>query len=87
MTENYSYGPWSIRDDGENGYVSIVAPSKIAIAYVRTATAEPGDGNASLIAAAPELLEALLNFTDGCSTTVDAMAIARAAIAKATGEQ
>jgi hypothetical protein len=43
--------------------------------------------NARLIAAAPDLLEALRNFVDGCSLSIDAAAVARAAIAKATGEQ
>ena len=41
--------------------------------------------DAVLMAAAPELLEALKNFVDGCSTSVDATAQARAAIAKAEG--
>jgi hypothetical protein len=34
-----------------------------------------------------ELLEALRNFVDGCSMSVDAGAVGRAAIAKAEGEQ
>lgn len=41
--------------------------------------------NARLIAAAPELLAALRNYVDGCSLSIDALAVARAAIAKATG--
>ena len=41
--------------------------------------------DARLMAAAPMLLAALRNFTDGCSTTVDAVAVARAAIAAAEG--
>ena len=39
-----------------------------------------------LMAAAPDLLAALRNFVDGCSTSVDAGAVGRAAIAKAGGE-
>jgi hypothetical protein len=42
--------------------------------------------NAKLIAAAPDLLEALRNFTDGRDIAyTDALVIARAALAKATG--
>lgn len=41
--------------------------------------------NCRLIAAAPDLLEALRNFVEGCSTAVDAGAVGRAAIAKALG--
>lgn len=47
---------------------------------------DEASANLRLISAAPELLEALKNFVDGCSTSVDAAAQARAAIAKATGE-
>lgn len=43
------------------------------------------EANARLIAAAPDLLEALRNYVDGCSLSVDALAVARAAIAKAEG--
>lgn len=46
--------------------------------------AEMFAANARLIAAAPELLSALMNYVDGCSSSVDAAAVARAAIAKAT---
>ncbi len=43
------------------------------------------DMHERLRAAAPELLAALRNFVDGCSTSVDAASVARAAIAKAEG--
>jgi hypothetical protein len=72
MNTQYTLGPWAVRDDDEVGQVSVVGGSQIVIATVRTATVEPGDGNASLIAAAPELLEALID--------------ARAELAKRTGE-
>jgi len=52
-------GPWEIRDDDEDGVISIVGRSRIVLARVRTATVEPGDENARLIASAPELLDAL----------------------------
>ena len=42
-----------------------------------------GLANARLIAAAPDLLAALKNFVDGCSVNVNAVEVARAAIAKA----
>jgi len=45
------------------------------------------DANARLIAAAPELLEALKYFAEGMRTSVAAVAVARAAIAKAEGAQ
>ena len=59
MTTKHTPGPWAIRDDNEDGAVSIVGSSQIVLARVRTATVEPGDANARLIAAAPELLDAL----------------------------
>jgi hypothetical protein len=43
--------------------------------------------SARLIAAAPDLLEALKNYVDGCSLGVNAAEVARAAIARAEGEQ
>lgn len=86
MNTKHTLGPWSIRDDDEDGVVSIVGSSQIAIARVRTATVEPGDGNARLIAAAPELLAIVARIVnDGLSTSL--VKDARAAIAKATGEQ
>jgi len=53
---------------------------EIQIEDLRLAHAELRERNA-------ELLEALRNFVDGCSMSVDAGAVARAAIARAEGEQ
>ena len=60
MTAKHTRGPWAIRDDDEDGVVSIVGSSRIVLARVRTATVEPGDENARLISAAPELLDELI---------------------------
>ena len=93
----HTQGQWSIRDDDEDGVVSIVGNSQIVIALVRTATVEPGDDNARLIAAAPELLEACQRLVEWRSTLAQTAALsargailediddAIAAIAKATG--
>jgi len=75
-------GPWQaagkhiVQDDG--GVVAYVT------AYASLTPRQKAD--ARLIAATPDLLAALRNFVDGCSTSVDAAAVARAAIARATGE-
>ena len=53
----HTQGQWSIRDDDEDGVVSIVGNSQIVIALVRTATVEPGDDNARLIATSPTMYE------------------------------
>ena len=84
----HTTGPWNIRDDEEDGVVSIVGSSQIVIARVRTATVEPGDENARLIAAAPDLLEALQLLLIVVDAPDDDPDIVRAknAVAKATGE-
>jgi hypothetical protein len=88
----HTSGPWAIRDDDEDGVVSIVGGSGIVLARVRTATAEPGDENARLIAAAPDLLKALQDLIDmdvayqRGPKVEQAVENARAAIARATGE-
>ena len=87
MNAKHTLGPWVIRDDDENGVVSVVGGSGIVLARVRTETAEPGDENARLIAAAPDLLEALKQIQSNANMyhAETISEIARAAIAKATG--
>lgn len=86
-------GPWEVTDNTADGYGQLVVGSMhgaVAICY----TAEPGDpgmpseceANARLIAAAPELLECLLDVldADGDLYAMDFNRY-RAAIVKATG--
>lgn len=82
----HTKGPWRV--DGPNGYINQIGigPS-IGAAY---GAGEEVKANARLIAAAPELLEALLdlyNALDSCiELTPKVLAKARAALAKARGE-
>ena len=95
MTAKHTAGPWKhecdgditgIENDPENG---CVGPVDIASVYLRTV---PGrtEANARLIAAAPEMLEALhllvAGIEGGVSETFIPLKKARAAIAKATGD-
>lgn len=80
-------GPWIVNNGqmevGE-GKLSIEAENEYFIAQVDEGMRQ--QENAKLISAAPDLLAALMNYVDGCSSSIDAASIARAAIAKATGE-
>lgn len=88
---NHTPGPW--RTDGW----TIIAGNAINIAYTRTAIAEREEeqqANARLIAAAPDLLAALLELLrlwdedDMDQCVYDrAESLARAAIAKAVGDR
>ena len=93
-------GPWSI-DNPKKGHVCISAPESrfwdlAKVVWQNDCDAELGqpspqeEANARLIAAAPELLEALESLLDECEGTVmqtsanHSIERARAAIAKAT---
>ena len=86
-------GPWHTA--GEQGVQ--IRSAKDQIAKVWTMRGNEWKANARLIAAAPELLEALQSIADCCdeehaardyaSRQAEIRGIARAAIAKATGEQ
>jgi hypothetical protein len=85
----HTQGPWTvsnktdisgIENDPENGCVGFV---DVAHVYLRTVQGRT-EANARLIAAAPDLLEALREIAADYS---DPIRLARTAIAKATGEK
>ena len=95
MKTQHTLGPWAIveRDaprgtlmiESQHGLVAVMESSK-----TRPVTYEKAESNARLIAAAPDLLEALQLFVahsdPHCAITRHVDNVARAAIAKATGE-
>lgn len=93
MSAQHTPGPWWLQADGAGWYVECTPERGHSVAYVRAEAGEDDpdtpdaekEANARLIAAAPELLEALrgvLRVADRATVEFDA---ARAAIAKATG--
>jgi hypothetical protein len=89
-------GPWEQMPSGVMGSLSVWNPQRaLVVAMAGGMSAEEGLSNARLIAAAPELLEALQEFVRvlNSGTPVNLIQeigqagdVARAAIAKATGE-
>ena len=89
-------GPWNFYDDSNDGKtnrIEIVAVGKTVARIYHSVPAEDLP-NARLIAAAPDLLNALKRILDEPNNTMsdgkalkEIIRIARAAIAKATGEQ
>ncbi|EMI4427837.1 hypothetical protein V6478_001190 [Providencia rettgeri] len=99
-----SRGPWEVVDNGEYFEVRVKysildgVASTVDTQSCRDNGEHNNDGyayaNAHLIAAAPELLEALIELTesakeaiDGLGDLADAIDTAKAAIAKALGQQ
>lgn len=88
---SHTPGPWAYRGTlGPKSATHLAGPCVIEIAATGQQIAilsgwrnDRQIADAALMAAAPELLQALLNFVEGCSTAVDAGAVGRAAIAKA----
>ena len=81
-------GPWSVAET-RHGYDTVIRGPKsepIALALIGGYSKKEGGANSLLVAAAPELLEALEDLVSEfgvCGLTEKA----RAAISKATGEQ
>lgn len=89
MSTQYTPGPWRIGTPPPNGEQTIGTLNGLMVAVATTgAEMEETKANARLIAAAPELLEALQSVLDNCLDSEElcaAHAKARAAVAKATG--
>ena len=94
MSGSHTPGPWFIEDDRSDDEIAIVGhPTwscrRFGVDGQWDVCKVEGDtddtlANARLISAAPDLLDALRNFTDGRDISyVDALEAARAAIAKA----
>ena len=84
-------GPWTFYDDtASTGRIEIVALGK-TVARIYRSVPEEDLPNARLIAAAPDLLEAAIEFVRkvecGEGRSTKSYAQFKAAIAKATGEQ
>ena len=101
MQSSFTPGPWAVVEHDHAICIRTESPSKTKYGASRyaaiggfdrndSAQLEEARANARLIAAAPELLEALQSVLDNCLDSEGlcaAHAKARAAIAKATGEQ
>ena len=90
-TTKYTAGPWAvcIEKSGESKSIKVVGSTGAVIALCKAAH-DNKEANARLIAAAPELLEALIACNElmkqrGAGDTFESQQ-ARNAIAKATGE-
>jgi len=88
---NFTPGPWRIGTPPPNGEQTIGTSKGMMVAVVTTGGDTPTLSNARLIAAAPELYEALLTFLEnypaGETMVLDGVFVqARVALAKARGE-
>lgn len=86
--DKFTPGPWIIGTPPPNGELTIGNQAGMMVAVATTGFSCPTAANASLIAAAPDLLEALETCIDYGSMTGGEWVSdkARAAIAKARGE-
>ena len=90
MSEKHTPGPWKIGTPPPNGEQTVGTDQGLMVAVATTSAGVQTKANARLIAAAPDLLEALkglMALSDHRVDLRDAAKDARAAIAKATGEQ
>ena len=88
---DFTQGPFSVAETRHKYDIVIRGPKNEPIALVLIAgfSKKEGAANANLLAAAPDLLEALQGLLNALpsATTHPAIKSARAAIAKSTGEQ
>ena len=87
---DFTQGPFSVAETRHKYDIVIRGPKNEPIALVLIAgfSKKEGAANANLIAAAPDLLEALKRCKfDSLNMTLEDREFCRAAIAKATGEQ
>ena len=93
MSTKFTPGPWKIGTPPPNGEQTIGTAQGLMVAVATTGAGVQTKANATLIAAAPELMEALqrlLSENDNMTQRINllgAMDQARAAIAKATRDQ
>jgi len=86
MADKHTPGPWKIGTPPPNGEQTVGTDQGLMVAVATTGAGVQTKANASLIAAAPDLLDVLEELVAEfgvCGLTEKA----RAAIAKATGEQ
>ena len=87
---NFTQGPFSVAETRHKYDIVIRGPKNEPIALVLIAgfSKKEGAANANLLAAAPDLLDALKRCKfDSLNMTLEDREFCRAAIAKATGEQ
>lgn len=91
-TCKHTPGPWTVGTPGPNGCPTVGTARGLMVAMVAHSLEMPNQrgqaaGDAALISAAPDLLEALRGVLRVADRKTDEFDVARAAIAKATGEQ
>ena len=92
MSTKFTPGPWKIGTPPPNGEQTIGTAQGLMVAVATTGAGVQTKANAILIAAAPELMDALecmvrlLDVEDARLANFGEVERARAAIAKATGE-
>ena len=94
MSTKFTPGPWKIGTPPPNGEQTIGTAQGLMVAVATTGAGVQTKANAILIAAAPDLLEALQDCERVMSEELKGLLViqpelknARAAIAKATGDQ
>lgn len=92
MTDQFTPGPWKIRDTFGSKYIEDKTNNNLIATLDWMYSQDETNANAALIAAAPELLKALEKIISiyglsNIDADTDEMNLARAVIAKAKGEK